>query len=397
MPWKETNVVDARIQLVVRARQGERVSDLCREFGISRKTAYKFLERYATLGAASMADQSRARHRQGRRISSDVEQMIVALKTEHRTWGAKKLKVVLGRKHVGVRLPACSTMNQILARHGLVVPRRRRRRVPPHIGGLSAADGPNRVWAVDYKGQFLLGDRSYCYPLTASDLYSRFLIGCEALGDTRLSMARAHFERLFGLYGLPDVIRSDNGVPFANARGLLGLTSLSAYWISLGIVHERIEPGHPEQNGAHERMHRTLKQDTTRPAARTLLGQQERFDRFVEIFNNERPHEAIGMKRPAELYVVSTRAAPPRPLEYPLHDDVRTISSSGHLTWGRRNRVFVARALAGHEIGMREVDDDLFLLSFAHLDLGWLDTRANRFSSTDRPPTPSADAEVSPM
>jgi putative transposase len=395
VPWKEKAIVDARVELVIRVQRGERVSDLCREFDISRKTAYKFLQRYQRLGPVGMHDQSRAPLQQGRRTSAEIEQLIIELKKQHITWGAKKLKDVLEREHQALHFPARSTFDEILVRNGFVAARRRRQCVPELSTALTKPDAPNSVWAVDYKGQFRLGDGSYCYPLTTSDLYSRFLLGCEAFSDTRTPMAQAQFERLFDTYGLPEVIRSDNGSPFASARGLLGLTRLSAFWISQGIRHERIEPGCPQQNGAHERMHRTLKQETTRPAAKTVLAQQERFDLFADVFNHKRPHEALAMKRPAEVYVPSKRARPQNIFDYPLHDDVLKLSSSGHLQRGRRCRVFISVALAGYKLGLREVAESSFLISFAHLDLGWLNTQTRTFLPIQS--QQMQDQKVSPM
>jgi transposase InsO family protein len=376
------------MELVVRIQAGERVSDLCREYGISRKTAYKFVDRFASKGPEGLLDQSRARHTQVHRTSAAVVERIVNLKKEHPSWGSKKLKEVLEREVKGVRFPARSTIDAILCRSGLVKPRRMRREVPPTLGPLTTPEAPNHVWAVDYKGQFRLGNGRLCYPLTCSDLSSRFVLGCEALDSTELELAREVFEHIFARFGLPEVIRTDNGAPFASARSLFGLSRLSAFWMSMGIHHERIEPGHPEQNGVHERMHRTLKQETTRPAASNALQQQERFDRFMTVFNEKRPHEGLAMKRPADFYRPSTRAYLPRPLEYALHDDVKTVARHGHVRIGRRN-VFLSSALVGHKIGVRELESDVFLLTFASLDLGIVRGRHGSLEPFDRPPQPS--------
>lgn len=386
------------MELVVRARAGEAVSELCREYEISRKTAYKFLERYERLGPPGLLDQSRAPRRQSRRTAPEIEALIVACKQEHRHWGAKKLREVLEREHPGVSFPSRSAIEAVLRRHDLVTPRARRPRVRARLGPLTAPTEPNHVWAVDYKGDFRLGNGRRCYPLTSSDLCTRFLLGCEALESTQYAPARESFERLFETFGLPEILRTDNGTPFVSARGLFGLTQLSAYWLSLGITHERIDPGHPEQNGVHERMHRTLKQETTRPAAHNALQQQERFDRFTEEFNTERPHESLAMKRPADLYVLSTRPYDPKPLEYPMHDDVLVVNRFGQLTRGRRCKLFLSSALAGYPVGLREIDDDVFLVSFASLDLGLLQARTGRFDPLDPTTGLSSSVEnLSPM
>lgn len=391
MPWKEIGVVDSRMEFVVRVRRGERVTDLCREYGISRKTAYKFLSRFSQQGTEGLEDQSRARHTQRHRTSADVEALILKLRREHPTWGSKKLKKVLENQNEGLKLPSRSTFDVILRRHGLVTPRKVRRCVPPMLGPLTQPRAHNDVWAVDYKGQFRLGNGRLCYPLTTSDLASRYVLGCEALDNTETAPARESFEQLFATYGLPKVIRTDNGSPFASARSLFGLTKLSAFWLSNGVVHQRIEPGHPEQNGVHERMHRTLKQETTRPAGQNALQQQERFDTFRAVFNEKRPHEGIDMRRPAELYAPSDRAYQPHPLEYPLHDDLRVVSACGGIRVGRA-RAFLASALAGYRVGLRELDDDVFLVSFASLDLGVLHVRRGEFEAFDRLPTSSSAA-----
>jgi putative transposase len=241
------------------------------------------------------------------------------------------------------------------------------------------------VWAADYKGQFRLGNREYCYPLTATDLHSRLILAVEALDGTDEEQAREVFEETFTKYGLPSVIRTDNGTPFASAGALAGLTRLSAYWLRLGIRHERTEPAHPEQNGCHERMHRTLKAETTRPARNNLLQQQERFDEFQREFNEERPHDALEMKRPAEIYRPSERRLP-RPLPepaYPLHDDVLTVSRAGHIRLPRGRQVFLSYALVQQQVGLREEADGRWLVTFASLDLGHYDPRTGRFDPCD--------------
>jgi transposase InsO family protein len=336
----------------------------------------------------ALQDQSRAPKRVARKTSEAMAQMLVAARRAHSTWGGRKIKEMLERDVEGLKLPSASTIALVLKRHGLVQKRRLRRQPLTHHGRLTTPDGPNDVWAADYKGQFRLGNGEYCYPLTASDLHSRFLLAVESLDATDEEQARTVFESVFREYGLPRVLRTDNGTPFAS-QGLAGLTRLSAWWLRLGIRHQRTEPAHPEQNGCHERMHRTLKAETTRPARATSLQQQERFDEFREEFNEKRPHEAIAMKRPADLYRASERPLPdPLPeLEYPLHDDVLVVQRGGHVRLPRRRSTFVSYALAGQPVGLREQLDGNWVVTFCTLDLGTYDPRTGSFEpATPVPP-----------
>jgi putative transposase len=361
--------VDLRIEFMNRVMRGETVAALCREYGISRKNADKFKERFKRLGEAGLLDQSRAPKTIPHRTPPELVELIVAERKRHPSWGPKKLKDVLeGRLHRV--LPAASTVGDILLRAGLVQPRQARRRIPPQPTSLRDANAPNDVWCIDYKGQFRLGDKSLCYPLTLTDQRSRFILGCEAMTAISDEEAREACEEIFRRYGLPKAMRSDNGVPFASS-GLANLTQLSAYWLRLGIELERIRPAHPEENGRHERMHRTLKFETTRPPRTNLLQQQQRFDEFVEEFNSERPHEALGMKRPAQVYKPSPRKLPLRLDEpqYPEHDDVVAINKYGQIYF-RRRQVVISRALAFQYVGLREEPDGRWLVTFMNLDLG---------------------------
>lgn len=372
MPWKSKTPVDLRKEFVNRVLRGEKVVPLCREYGISRKTGDKIWQRFKRLGEAGLLDQSRAPKVIPHRTPPELVKLIVDERKRHPTWGPKKLKVVL-EERLQRGLPAPSTIGDILVQEGLVSARRRNRRVSPQPTTLREALAPNDVWCIDYKGQFKLGDRSLCYPLTLTDQYSRFLLGCEGMNRISDEAARETCEEIFHQYGLPKVIRSDNGVPFASS-GLANLTKLSAYWLRLGIELERIRPAHPEENGQHERMHRTLKFETTRPPRRNLLQQQERFDAFIEEFNNKRPHEALDMKRPAQLYKSSPRKLPaelPEP-DYPQHDDVVYVHRCGSLFF-RRRKTFLSAALASQPIGLREEHDGRWLVTFMNLDLGHLD------------------------
>jgi transposase InsO family protein len=370
---------------ITRHQAGERMTDLCRQFGISRKTGYKLLERFEHLGVAGLEDLPRTPHRLAKAKATVVRELFIEARKAHPTWGARKLLSLLQREQPGVALPAASTVSEWLERAGLVKKRRRKLRVSPMGDGLTAAHQPNDVWCVDYKGQFRLGNGAYCYPLTVTDQFSRYILACEGYERISGSDARFVFEKLFETQGLPTTIRSDNGSPFAT-RGLLGLSRLAVWWLKLGIRPERIEPGHPEQNGRHERMHRTLKAETTRPAGNTLLQQQERFDAFVDEFNQVRPHEALEQKRPCDVYTPSQRAFQHAPdLSYPFHDEVIEVETSGHARVLRRRgaKFYVSSALVGERLGARELDDGKFLLTFANIDLGVLDPTTNHFQATD--------------
>jgi transposase InsO family protein len=356
-----------------RLYDGERLEDLCVEYDIATKTGRKFRRRFEARGQAGLVDQSRAPLHIPHKTSPELVKVIVAEREKHPTWGPKKLKVMLEKRHRRA-FPAASTIGDVLTRAGLVTDRRRRSahvRVPTT---LRVAKAPNDLWCIDYKGQFRLGNGSYCYPLTVTDQFSRYLLGVEAMPAISDEAARATCEELFRQYGLPGAIRSDNGTPFAS-RGLAGLTKLSAYWMLLGIRLERIRPAHPEENGRHERMHRTLKDETAKPPRTNLLQQQERFDAFSVEFNEERPHEALGQRCPAEVYKPSRRAYPsviPTP-KYVGYSDVLKVSTSGSIYLGRYRQAYVTAALAGLHVGVDLQTDGRWLVSFCSLDLGYID------------------------
>lgn len=352
-----------------RVLKGERVTDLCREFGISRKTGDKLKQRFLRLGMAGLEDQSRAPHVIPHKTPPEVEEIILAERRQHPTWGPKKLKKSLERR-LNRSFPANSTIENVLLRNGVMERGKSKPRPKAPLTGLRVVHQANEVWCIDYKGQFRLGDRSLCYPLTITDQFSRYILGCEAMGAISGDAAREACEETFRTRGIPLVIRSDNGSPFAS-NGLWGLSKLSAYWLRRGITLERIRPGHPEENGRHERMHRTLKFETARPARTNLLQQQERFDEFVEEFNNERPHEAIDMKTPADLYENSPRpysSKLPDP-HYPEHEDVLRVGKKGEVRFSGRS-VHLTEALAEQHVGIREEPDGRWIVTFMTLDLG---------------------------
>ena len=393
MPWKERDKMLERVDFCLRLERGERMAELCREFGISRTTGYKVLGRFKRSGAVGLADESRA-PKNPLRTSEEIRERLIALRKEHPSWGPKKLRDVLTAREESVRWPATSTIGEILDRAGLIVPRRRKQTQTAFRDVLTEPKAPNDVWAMDYKGQFRLGNSTYCYPLTVSDLFSRHVHACEAFDRIHTNDARGVFEEVFEKYGLPLSLRSDNGPPFASSRALFGLTSLSAWFLALGIRLERIEPGRPQQNGCHERMHRTLKAEACRPAEANCLRQQQRFEQWQRTFNQLRPHEGIGRKTPASLYVNSARPYVKPKLEYPLHDDVSIVRSCGHLRVLRRRRlstVYVSSALAGYPIGIRELETGRLLVTFATLDLGQVDTQTMTFHRADTAKGPSQD------
>jgi len=332
VPWKTKSPMDLRKEFIKRLATGERLTDLCREYGISRKTGFKFRKRFEEFGAAGLLDQSRAPKVIPHKTPREVEALILAERRRHPTWGPRKLKDSLERRLEGRVFPSAAAMGGILSRHGLVQRRRKRLRYKPTPTALRPAAAPNDVWCIDYKGHFRLGDGTYCYPLTVTDQFSRYILGCEGMAAISDEHAREACQEIFRMYGLPNIMRSDNGVPFSST-GLKGLTKLSVMWLRLGIVLERIRPAHPEDNGQHERMHRTLKFETTRPSRTNLLQQQERFDQFVDEFNTVRPHEALDMKRPVEVYTSSTRPLPdtlPEP-SYHAFDDVLRVNRGGQV------------------------------------------------------------------
>jgi transposase InsO family protein len=364
--------MDLRTEFMNRVMRGERLTVLCREYGISRKTGDKFKQRYKRLGEAGLSDLSRAPKVIPHRTPTELVSLILAERQRHPTWGPKKVKEALEQRLDRV-LPAPSTIGDILMRGGLVQRRGpRRRALPRPTTTLRAAQAPNDVWCIDYKGQFRLANSSLCYPLTLTDQHSRYILGCEAMSAISDEAARETCEEIFHRYGLPKAIRSDNGTPFAST-GLANLTRLSAFWMRLGIALERIRPAHPEENGQHERMHRTLKAETTRPPRTNLLQQQECFDTFVDEFNRERPHEALRMKRPAQIYKASPRKLPEvlPELRYPEHDDVAPVSGSGNVRF-RGKQIYLSQALAYQCVGIREEPDGRWLTTFMNLDLGYL-------------------------
>ena len=387
MPWKECKPVDERLRFIARLLEGEKMAPLCREFGISRVTGHKIYNRYRECGLDALTDRSRAPYRQANRLPYQVERTILGIKKEHSSWGAPKIRDKLMRQFPMIKAPAVSTIHAVLDRHGLVKRRKRRRHraegTPLHPG-----HEPNGLWCADYKGEFMLGNKRYCYPLTISDYRSRYLLACEGMHSTKADFAFAVFERVFREFGLPAAIRTDNGTPFASPNALFGLSKLSVWWLRLGIRIERIRPGNPQQNGRHERMHLTLKTEATKPAAFNFLQQQERFDAFIGVYNNERPHQALGGAYPGDIYTPSARVyePPPEP-DYPFHDRTVRVTRCGRICIGRR-KISLSTVFAGQTVGIRQVDDQVWLVSFLNYDLGFFDNNRDRVEPGKSPFTP---------
>ncbi len=355
MPWKESSVMEERLRFVARLLDGEGMSEVCRSFGISRKTGYKIFKRYKEQGVEALCDRSRRPVSYANQLPEPIEQIIVRLKKEKPHWGARKIRELLVRRVAGdVRIPAKSTVHAVLDRHGLVRRTRQRRRHKAPGTPLSEATAPNALWCADFKGEFKLGNGQYCYPLTVTDQASRFLLLCEALESTKEKGAFEACRQLF---------------------------------------RERIQPGRPQQNGRHERMPLTLKQETTRPAGGNILQQQARFDAFIHEFNSERPHQALNMQCPGELYTPAPRAyrGPPE-LAYPFHDKEVLVTACGRICMHRK-KINISTVMAGQRLGIKEVDDAIWLVSFMHHDLGYIDLEQKTLQTIDNP----FGARLSPM
>ena len=395
MPWKECKPMDERLRFVARLLEGEKMSGLCREFGISRVTGYKIFNRYKECGLDALQDRSRRPYRQANRLPFQIERSILGIKRQYPSWGAPKIRDKLIRDYAMFKPPAISTVHAVLDRNGLVK-RRKRRRHKPEGTPLSAAHEANGLWCADYKGEFMLANRQYCYPLTVTDYRSRYLLACEGMTSTRSDFAFAAFERVFKDFGLPRAIRTDNGNPFASPNALFGLSKLAVWWLRLGIKIQRIKPGHPQQNGRHERMHLTLKKEATKPASFNFLQQQERFDRFIEVYNNQRPHQALKGAYPGDLYTPSARAyqPPPEP-EYPFHDRTIRVTRCGRICIGKR-KINLSQVFAGQILGIREIEDQIWLVSFMDHDLGFFDAIVDRVEPAQNPFAPDKLLTMSP-
>lgn len=376
MPWRESSVMEEKLKFVFEYQQGQRtMTELCQHYEIARETGYVWLRRYQAMGLEGLREKSRARQQHGNQTPEETEEMVLDVREAHMSWGPRKLKRVLERDEPGRKWPAASTIGEMLKREGLVVARRKRHKTPAYTEPLAHADGANRVWCADFKGWFRTGDGERIDALTITDAHSRYLLRCQAVDKMDTERVQAIFEAAFREYGLPEAIRTDNGAPFAS-RALAGLSRLAVWWMKLGIVPERIEAGHPEQNGRHERMHRTLKQETAMPAAANRRAQQRAMDKFRAEYNQVRPHEALGMETPAAVYQVSARRFPtvlPQ-VEYPETMLVYTVQQKGHLRW-KKHDVFVSEVLWGERIGLLPLDQHCYTVYFAQFPIARFDNR----------------------
>jgi putative transposase len=380
MPWKETCAMDQRVALIADWLRDEwTMTELAARYGISRKTGYKWIDRYDEAGATGLAERSRAPAHQGRAMRSAVRLAIVALRRAHPHWGPRKLRVMLRERDPQTRWPAASTMGDLIRREGLSTPRRRVRYIVPLTQPLAAAVRPNDVWTADFKGWFRTADGTRCDPLTVADACSRFVLCCRIVAPTGVGV-RPWFERTFRTYGLPRALRTDNGTPFAST-GPGRLSRLAVWWLKLGIQLDRIDPGHPEQNGRHERFHLTLQTEGTSPPAPSPRQQQRRFDQLRQQFNEVRPHEALNQTPPTRSYQVSPRPYPAR-LEDPWYDathQVRRVTQNGQIKW-QGDLVFISEAMRREAVGLAETDRGDWLVRFMHVELGRIDRRTRRFT-----------------
>jgi putative transposase len=380
MPWDETTLMSQRVRFISDFESCQfTMTQLCERYGISRKTGYKWADRFAKAGASGLEDRSHTAKSFPHQMSSETSQQVLELRRRFPSWGPRKLRSWLEKHHPEQPWPAASTIGDLLKRNGLVESRSHRRRPMPPRPPRVEATSPNEVWSADFKGQFRLGNTRLCYPLTISDGFSRYLLACEGLEGTSGVGCQQVFERLFRQYGLPRAILTDNGSPFAAFNALSRLSRLSVWWIKLGIRPVLIQPGHPEQNGRHERMHRTLKAETTRPPASDEVGQQKRFDQFRRIYNEQRPHESLGQIPPAEVYQSSPRPYPSRldPWEYPGHFEVRMVRRTGEIQWRGRS-LFVSEALQKERLGLEEVEEGLWAVHLGPVQIAHLNEQERR-------------------
>ena len=388
MPWEVSGVLQQRSRFVAAYESGDwTMSELCRQFGISRKTGYKILGRWTAQAAAGLEDRSRAPHTHPNQTPQKRIEQILSVRQAHPSWGPRKLRAWLAERHPTVSWPALSTIGTLLQQRGLASPRVSQRRTPRFTEPFGAAQTANDTWCMDFKGWFRTGNGTRIDPFTMTDAASRYLLRCQVVDKTDTQTVAAICRAAFRQYGLPRAIRSDNGAPFASSA-IAGLSRLSVEWIKLGIVPERIVPGHPEQNGRHERMHRTLKAETANPPAANRVRQQKAFDHFRAVYNEERPHEALGMKTPATHYQNSPRRCPehiPEP-EYDSGLVVRRVAPYGQFFWEGKD-IFLTKVLAGERIALEQVDEQIYLVLFAALPIACFDTATASISNLP-PPEP---------
>ncbi len=371
MPWSKSTPMDQKTQFIADyLRNTYTITELCQRYGISRKTGYKWIERYIKEGPPGLQDHRRTPKRSPNRTPQKIVDALLDLRTKHPSWGAKKLLAKVGERHPSWNLPARSTVYQLLEPYGVIQKKRRTRKVGHPGKSQRMAHAPNDIWCADFKGHFRLGNGQYCYPLTITDQYSRFLIACQSLPSTELTGVKPVFSRVFKEFGMPKYIRTDNGTPFAS-NSLGRLSRLSVWYIQLGVLPDLIEPGKPQQNGRHERMHRTLKDEATKPPGHSLRAQQRKFNVFQEEFNQDRPHEALGMATPASVYEPSSRPMPSKTehFEYPDHYEVRYVSTNACVRWNN-TYLSISRTCIHQYVGFEHVDHELWDVWLGPIKLG---------------------------
>lgn len=385
MPWMETEPMNEKVKFISAYLSNEysTFEELCERFNISCKTGYKYRNRYDAEGIDGLIERSRAPHHHANSVPVLIEENILKIKDRHPTWGAKKILNWLRQEQEGIQWPARSTIDELLKRHHLVIPRKRKRKVAPYNEPLALCKKPNDTWSIDFKGQFVLGNNEKCYPLTVTDNFSRYLLAIEGRKRISAKVTRQVLHKLFSEFGLPLAIRSDNGTPFAGA-GLAGLSQMSVWLIKLGVIPERIRKGHPEENGRHERMHLTLKQDTASPPKLNQRLQQECFDDFRKIFNEQRPHEGIDFDRPAWRYAASERiyTGKEKPVEYDSSLSlIRNVRPNGSMRW-QGGEIFVSKTLAGERIALKPCTEEEWIIYFSFFPIGIFNERLQRINKT---------------
>jgi transposase InsO family protein len=381
MPWKESRIMNERMKFVGDVLKGERtMTELCRTYGIARKTGYKWMERYQVAGPSGLEDLTHRPKKCPQATPEEIVNQVLEVRYKYPTWGAKKIRARLELSNAAIEWPAVSTVGEILKRAGLVCKSKHRRRVMASEEPCCEANAPNHLWCMDFKGFFRCQNRQRCDTFTISDAYSRFLIRCEAIRKTDSESVDAICDSAMREFGMPERIRTDNGVPFASS-GLLGLSRLGLKWIRLGIAHERIDPGMPTQNARHERLHRTLKQDAATPPAADLLDQQKRFLEFRQVYNFERPHEALDLATPGSAYVPSPRELPKclPPIEYGPDFVVRRVKNHGEFGWNNEH-VFISTVLSREVLGFLPIAEDVYQVWWGNTWLGDFDAWAMKFN-----------------
>lgn len=380
MTWKVTNMEDQKRQFVLLWKTNKfTMSELCRDFGITRPTGYKILHRFEEEGWDALVEQSRRHNSHPNSTPQEMVDAILEIRNKYPRWGARKVVAILEREWESESIPCHSTVNAIMRRHGMTVPRRRSIKKIANQFPVFDPVNPNEIWSADFKGKFRMGNKVYCHPLTIADSKSRYLFAIKGMENPTTEGAKPVFERVFREHGLPLYLHTDNGAPFGSALSLRRMTRLSAWIMEIGITPVYSDPGHPEQNGRHERMHRDLKAASTRPPAGCLVSQQKVFEKFMKEYNNERPHEALNMKMPSDIHIRSTREYPRiiRDWDYAKEISARYVSGNGAIRWGSNDWIMISTALAGKYVGMEEVGTGLWKLYYRHVELGYYEERSN--------------------